>query len=176
MPETGPDTHLAFTRLFVASQPAFQGFLYSLVHDHHAADDLLQELASRLWLKFHDYDHARPFVAWGLGYARFLAMEWRRKQQRLVIPMDEKSLSALADAAQNHFVQHDKRLDALRACIKNLTDRQRRALQLRYEEERTVAEISMIWKRSQVAVYKVLKHCHRVLLACIHENLTHQQP
>ena len=69
MPDPPTEPHLAFTRLFVANQAAFHGFLISLVHDLHAADDLLQDLAGRLWAKFDAYDPQRPFVAWGLGFA-----------------------------------------------------------------------------------------------------------
>lgn len=176
MTDPSPDLHLKFTRLFVASQPAFHGFLVALVHDHHAADDLLQELAGRLWEKFGDYDPGRPFVGWGIGFARYVAMEWRRKQQRLPIPMDEKTLSLLADAAEEHLEHHDARLDALRGCLKHLTERQRLALRLRYQEEHPVAEIARMWQRTQMAVYKVLQHCHRALLDCIAETLTRPAP
>ena len=58
-PRGEPPSQLEFTRLFVASQAAFQGFQLTLVHDRHAADDLVQELACRLWLKFGDYDAER---------------------------------------------------------------------------------------------------------------------
>lgn len=171
MTDPSPDPHLKFTRHFIANQPALYGFLVSLVHDHHAADDLLQELASRLWSKFGEYDGRRPFVAWGIGFARLLAMEWRRKQQRLPIPMDDATLSLLADEAEAHFEHHDERLDALRRCLGRLTDHQRDALQLRYQEDRPVAEIARLWQRTQMAVYKVLQHCHRALLDCITETL-----
>lgn len=171
MADSIPDSHLKFTRLLVANQSAFHGFLVSLVQDHHAADDLLQELASRLWSKFGDYDDQRPFVAWGLGFARIVAMEWRRKKERLPLPMDDATLSLLADEAEAYFANHDERLDALRTCLRRLTDHQRRALRLRYQEDRPVAEIARIWQRTQMAVYKVLQHCHRELMSCITETL-----
>lgn len=82
MENLSPDPPVAFTRLFVAAQPALHGFLMSLVHDPHAADDLLQELAERMWRKFGEYDRQRPFVAWGIGFARLLAMEWRAAEHR----------------------------------------------------------------------------------------------
>ena len=72
MGESPPDPHLVFTRLFVAAQPGLHGFLMALVHDAHAADDLLQDLAERLWRKFDQYDPARPFIAWAIGFARRL--------------------------------------------------------------------------------------------------------
>lgn len=104
-----PDSHLAFTRQFVAAQPALHGFLISLVHDSHAADDLLRELAERLWRKFGDYDANRPFIAWAIGFARLLAMEWRRKQQRLLLPLDDDTLDRLASEAAEEVPRHHHR-------------------------------------------------------------------
>jgi len=170
------DRHLAFTRLFVAAQPALHGFLVSLVHDPHAADDLLQELAERMWRKFGDYDERRPFVAWGIGFARLLAMEWRRGQQRLPLPLDEQTLDLLAAQAAADAPRHEDRLDALRECLVHLTDRQRAALRLRYQESLPVAAIARSWNRSQMAIYKALKHIHRLLLECISETLARQAP
>lgn len=171
-----PDPHLTFTRLFVAAQPALHGFLVSLVHDPHAADDLLQDLAERMWRKFDEYDERRPFVAWGIGFARLLAMEWRRRQQRLPIPLDEEALDLLATEAADQAIRHDDRLDALRACLRHLTDRQRAVLHQRYQEEQPVKAIARDSNRTQMAIYKMLKHVHRALLDCISETLARPAP
>lgn len=173
MKDHAPEPQLAFTRLFVANQAAFHGFLASLVHDAHAADDLLQDLAGRLWVKFDTYDSRRPFIAWGLGFARLVAMEWRRKQSRLPLPLDEATLEKLADEAQDHADHHDARRDALRECLKSLTDHQRRTLHLRYHDELPVAQIASAWQRTEMAIYKVLKHAHRTLLDCMTQALAH---
>ena len=170
------DPHLAFTRLFVCAQPALHGFLISLTHDVHAAEDLLQELAERMWRKFDQYDMRRPFVAWGIGFARLLAMEWRRRQRRLPLPLDEQTLELLATQAAEDAPHHDERLDALRECLKQLTDRQRAALRLRYQEAIPVAAIARSWNRSQMAIYKVLKHINSLLLDCISQSLARQTP
>ena len=166
-----PDPHLAFTRLFVAAQPALHGFLMSLVHDLHAADDLLQDLAERMWRKFDDYDVTRPFVAWGIGFARLLAMEWRRKQQRLAIPLDDETLARLADQAADDIPRQDERRHALRDCLRQLTDLQRRTIHTRYHDEIPVPEIARAWKRSEMAIYQTLKRAHAALLDCITQTL-----
>lgn len=176
MPNSSSDPHLAFTRHFVSAQPALHGYLMSLVHDTHAADDLLQELAERLWRKFDDYDGRRPFVAWGIGFARLLVMEWRRKQSKLPLPLDDDTLELLASQAADDAPHHDDRLDALRGCLKSLTARQRDALRLRYDDALPVAAIAHSWQRTPMVVYKTLKHCHRKLLDCIEETLARQTP
>lgn len=170
MKEPSSAPHIAFTRQFVTALPALHGFVLSLVHDTHAADDLMQDLAERMWLKFSDYDESRPFVAWGIGFARFLVMEWRRKQQRAPLPLDEATLELLAEEAADQCQQYDERIDALRKCLRHLTDRQRAVLRLRYQDERPVKSIAREWKRTQMAVYKMLKHIHLTLLDCISQS------
>ena len=171
MPDLPPEPHLAFTRLFVANQAALHGFLVSLVNDLHAADDLLQDLAGRLWAKFDTYDPQRPFVAWGLGFARLVAMEWRRKQARQPLPLDDATLAKLADEAQDHADHYDSRRDALHECLKSLTEHQRRTLHARYHDDLPVSQIAKAWQRTEMAIYKVLKHSHQALLDCITKAL-----
>ncbi len=169
-------SQLEFTRLFVSSQAAFQGFLLTLVHDRHAADDLVQELAGRLWLKFGDYERSRPFVAWGLGFARLLAFEWRRNQARLPVPLDDATLQALADVAAESSLGSDERQEALGHCLQQLTDHQRQSLHARYYRDQSVAEIARQTQRTETAVYKVLKRAHLILLDCVRKTLESPTP
>ena len=169
-------SQLEFTRLFVASQAAFQGFLLTLVHDRHAADDLVQELACRLWVKFDDYQRSRPFVAWGLGFARLLAFEWRRLQARLPVPLDEPTLQALADLAAERSMASDERHEALGHCLQHLSKHQRQVLQARYYDDQPVAEIARQAQRTEMAVYKVLKRAHQLLLDCMRKTLASPTP
>ena len=169
-------SQLEFTRLFVGSQPAFYGFLLTLVNDRHAADDLVQDLAGRLWLKFGDYERSRPFIAWGLGFARLLAFEWRRLQARLPVPLDEPTLQALADAATERSLASDERHEALGQCLQHLTDQQRQVLQARYYRDQTVAEIARQAQRTETAIYKVLKRAHLLLLDCMRKTLASPTP
>lgn len=166
------EPHLRFTRLFVAAQPSLYGYLMSLVHDRQAADELIQELAERLWRKFGDYDHSRPFVAWGIGFARYLAMEWRRRQRRLPLPLDNATLEALAEETERAMPEHAARLEALRDCLRKLTDRQREILRLRYEESTPVADIALASRHTPMAVYKAIKQAHLSLFDCVSRTLS----
>ena len=164
---TAEDAPLAFTRCFVAHQSAFHGYLTSLTGDHHAADDLVQELAARLWKKFGNYDPSRSFVAWGLGFARLLALEWRRRQAKLPLPVDDDTLERLAEEAARSAAAHDPAREALRECLPRLTDLQRKVLQARYHDDLAVSEIARAWRRSTMAIYKVLHRAHEALLDCM---------
>lgn len=173
-PEETP--YLEFTRLFVARQATFHGFLMALVHDRHVADDLVQELACRMWTKFSEYERSRSFVSWGLGFARFLVHEWRRKQRRLPVPITDVTLEALADEAVHQITLYDESYEALRECLKGLTDHQRRILHGRYFEGRSVMDLARAGQRSDVAVYRVLERAHRALFDCMTRTLRGARP
>ena len=110
------------------------------------------------------------------GFARLLAMEWRRSQQKLPLPLDDATLDLLANQATEDITGHDERTEALRCCLGHLTDRQRAVLRLRYQDSIPVATIATSWNRSQMAIYKMLKHIHRNLLDCITDTLARQSP
>ncbi len=170
-PDDDPSRELEFTKLMLANERAIYGFIYSLAHDRNAADELRQELAGRLWTKFDRYDAKRPFVAWAIGFARLLVFEWRREQAKLPIPLEDEALNKLADAAAERAEQNDDVREALHECAGNLTELQRKALHQRYYEEASVAKIAKAWKRTEMAVYKVLKRVHQSLAECMREKL-----
>jgi RNA polymerase sigma-70 factor, ECF subfamily len=166
-PPPASDSQIQFTRLFIANQQAFSGFLVSLVHDREVVDDLLQELAERLWRKYPEYDPERPFVAWGLQFARFLGLEWRRRQERLPLALDEETLRALAERSKERIAADESDRSLLRRCMERLTELQRQVLHSRYFEEVPVAELARRRERSEVAIYQVLRRVHSSLFECM---------
>ncbi len=137
-------SELEFTKLLLANERALYGFIYSLTQDPHASEDLRRELAERLWKKFGDYDRERSFVVWAIGFARLLVFEWRRKQARLPIPIEDETLNKLADIAAERAENNDAIRDALHECSAGLTELQRKALHQRYFEETPVSQIAKL--------------------------------
>ena len=114
MKPSSPRSHEDYTRLLVAHQRRIYGFIYTLVHDHSATDDILQEVAALLWKKFETFEVGTDFAAWAMRVARYKVLEWRRKQQRLPLPIDEELLLDLAAKAEEAHMSDDLgRRDAL---------------------------------------------------------------
>ena len=59
----------SFIELFNAAQPDLSRYVYSMVRDRDAVDDVMQDLAVALWKKFDDYDPDRPFLPWSSASA-----------------------------------------------------------------------------------------------------------
>ncbi|MEM7146698.1 MAG: sigma-70 family RNA polymerase sigma factor [Verrucomicrobiota bacterium] len=162
---------LEFTKLLLENERAIFGFIYSLTQDFNASEELRQELASRLWTKFDQFDGSRPFVAWAIGFARLMVLEWRRAQAKLPIPMDDEVLGKMADAAAERAENRSDIQAALHECAQDLTALQKKALHARYFDGTSVQEIAQAWNRTQMAVYKVLNRIHESLADCMREKL-----
>lgn len=87
------------------------------------------------------------------------------------MPLDDATLAALAEAAEEDVPAQDARLETLRACLAKLTGRQREVLRQRYEESLPVAVIAESAQRTPMAVYKAIKQAHLALFDCVTRTL-----
>jgi len=95
---------------------------------------------------------------------------------RLLVPLDEPTLQALADVAAERSLASDDRHEALGHCLQYLTDHQRQVLEARYYRDQAVADIARQAQRTEMAVYKVLKRAHQMLLDCMRKTLASPTP
>ena len=161
-----------FSRLLVANRHRIYGFIYALVHDHSATDDILQEATTVLWKKFDKFEPGTDFGAWAMSVARLSIFEWRRKQKKVPLPLDDRELMLLADEAVVVSCEADARHDALRHCVASLTDRQRELVRRRYQQGERVAQIAESSRKSSRAIYKILTQVHNALLKCIQKRIS----
>ena len=160
-----------FSRLLVANQRRIYGFILTLVHDRAAADDILQDVSSVLWQKFDKFEPGTDFAAWAMSVARFTILNWRRKQMKVPLTLDDQQFTYLADEAVAVSCQFEDRRVALGHCIKSLSEENRELLASRFELDRSVAAIAEHLGRSRVAIYKRLGRVQTLLLDCINEQL-----
>lgn len=173
MERSPPHSAEQFNRLVVTHQRRMYGFIYTLVQDYAATEDILQETTTVLWRKFDQFEPGTDFGAWALRVARFSVLEWRRKQQKLPLAIGDELLLELANKAEAE--QSGDRLacyEALEDCLSHLPERDRDLLRDRYTEQRPVTEIARGSGRTRDAVYKVLARIHRNLGTCIERKLT----
>lgn len=160
-----------FSQLLLANRHRIYGFIYALVHDHSAADDILQEATTVLWKKFDKFEPGTDFGAWAMSVARLSIFEWRRKQRKIPLPLDDRELMQLADAAVIVSCEAEARHEALRKCVAKLPDRQRELIRRRYQQSERVTIIAKTSNKSSRAIYKILSQVHNSLLACIQKQL-----
>jgi len=88
-----------FSSLLISSRHRVYGFIYSLTQNHQASEDILQEVSTILWRKFDQYEEGTDFAVWAMSVGRFCVLNWRRKQARLPLNLEDADLMRLADEA-----------------------------------------------------------------------------
>lgn len=69
----------------------------------------------------------------------------------------------------------DARLSALENCLNKLAERDRTLIQMRYEKDITIKEISRRVKRPIHGLYKAMARIHNTLLQCVRLRLAAEE-
>jgi RNA polymerase sigma-70 factor (ECF subfamily) len=148
-------------------QRRLYGYVMSIIPNPTVADDIVQETASVLWLKFDKYEKGTDFAAWALAIARFQILNYMKKQKTYKKYFSQKTIETIENVISKTSKQEDGRIDALRSCIKKLKDDQRKLLYLRYEFGATLKSLSKRLSININTIYSRLSRIHINLLHCV---------
>ena len=131
----------AFAALFRRYQPSLLRMLTARVHDHALAEDLAQEALTRALRYFNSYDPRQPFWPWVKTIAERLAStEVARRSAEIPVHELDAALVALPDQS-DQVVTYALVME----CLAQLKPRQRRALIMRYIEDRDPNDIAAVF-------------------------------
>lgn len=150
-------------------------YLRCVVRDPTAVDDLFQETMLTAWRTLDRFDRSRPFGPWLRGIAGKLVLAHRRKTAKSFLLCDEQVLEHLevrhvAFSRLPGDTLEDK-LDGLRHCLKQLPERYRKAVELRYNEGLQGASLASRLDISGEAMKKRLQRGRARLLDCLQRKL-----
>jgi RNA polymerase sigma-70 factor (ECF subfamily) len=146
----------AFERLVPAYRRRVFGLAYSLLRDRGAAEDTAQEVFVKLWKALPRYDGRAQLSTWIYAITRNAAISALRRRRRSVSlsdPAVEREVEARS--AEPAAEPAD---DALWRAVGALQDKQRQAVTLYYQEERTIEEVAAMMG---LPVNTVKTHLHR---------------
>jgi RNA polymerase sigma-70 factor (ECF subfamily) len=155
--------------LMTQHQRRIFSYIYTLVPDRHAAEDILQETSLVICEKFGDFRTGTDFVAWACQIAWWQVRAARTKFARSKVVFDEKVLESVAHTASEMLPEQDARHEALAKCLQKLNPRDRELLMTRYESG--VEEAARRTGRSMVAAYKALTRLRKLLHDCVSNQL-----
>ena len=167
MKEAGAD----FTRLLLQNQKRIYGLILSLVPNGPDADDIMQDACAVMWQKFDTFEPGSNFPAWALRIARYQVMTYYNRTRRAKARLSDESIDAIADCLAEARVDKAERVEVLNLCLSKLSEGNREMIRLRYNQDKTVDDISSETGRSIHAVYKALNRTHEQLLRCMRLNL-----
>ena len=163
----GSDDSRCFTDLWLASQYALGGFVALHVQDAGLSEDVIQEVARQATANFDKYDPSRPFTAWVIGIARQRIAEMYRKRGRQPMIFSSDLVDSFTDALSQLEPEMDDRLEGLRECLSELSDRHRRVIELRYARQLSPEQIAEQVGASRTAVTTMLHRVRNALRICV---------
>jgi RNA polymerase sigma-70 factor (ECF subfamily) len=147
----------ALRLLFLLFADNVFGYVLSIVHDEHDAEDLTSEVFARLPRALGLYrPGATPFVAWLLRVARNVSLDHLRRQRS--VPS-----AHVQPAGEPPGHQQFERLAGLRTALATLPDDQRQVLLLRLVAGLTPTEVATQLDRSVDAVHALQHRARRRL-------------
>jgi RNA polymerase sigma-70 factor (ECF subfamily) len=151
----------AFERLVPAYRRRVIGLAYSVLRDRAAAEDLAQEVFVKLWRALPRYDGRARLSTWIYAITRNAAISALRTRRRSVSLSDPAVLAEVE--SREAAPDSDPGDAALWRQVEALPEKQRQAVILYYQDERSVDEVAAMMG---IPVNTVKTHLHRAR-ACL---------
>jgi RNA polymerase sigma-70 factor (ECF subfamily) len=164
-----------FLRLLMANQKRIYAFILGMVPNHEGAEDLFQETVLVMWSKFDSFTRGTSFTAWAITIAKYQILSRRKKHSRHSLQFSQTALELLQQESEHFVEQIDSRMQALRKCIRKLSQRDYELIKMRYEDEIAVKTIAERLSRSIQSIYKRLALIHDALVRCIRRTLAKEE-
>ncbi len=139
----------------------------------HAVDDLTQEAFLRALEKLGRFDPEGSFPAWLKGIIRNLYRQRLERQAREKRGRQSYLARYLLNRSEHDTGAEDvqERAAALRECLKKISGKASRLVQLKFAEGKKAVEVSTILRMSVGSVTKALSRIRAVLRECVATEL-----
>jgi len=162
-------------RNWVKVQQPLTAFIMASTPQYHDAQDLLQEVAAEIAIRFDEYDPARPFLPWAIWIAKLKIADYYRHQQRDRVSFLGDSIDALAEACTRVQEILDEEQRALDECLAGLTSRSQELLRMRYTLNKKPQEIGPELGMSPATVRVYLTRIRSTLTDCVRSSLSRRR-
>jgi RNA polymerase sigma-70 factor (ECF subfamily) len=162
-------------QLFLTHHGALRGFVFSMLPDLPAAEDVVQETFLTATNKAADFQPGTNFFAWVSAIARFHVLRARRNNARLASESFSDGLvEALADSVPDDAFDSNRTLSLTR-CLERLPKNLREVIRLRYVLGHGPGEISQLLTRTTNSVNVSLAKARAALRSCVQKDWNRQE-
>lgn len=151
-------------------------FVFAVVRNPHATEDILQEVSVVLWSKFSEFREGTNFGAWARSVAYREILAARRSEARAHRHFDESCAQALLAAYERReqAVETPDHREALRQCLGFIGGDLRKVIHCRYALHMSSRDIARKFDRTAQAVDALIYRGKKMLSACIQGRLQGQ--
>ena len=168
------DNTAAFMALLMEHRHRLYAFIAKQLVNPADVEDVFQKTSIVLWNKMQDFDTQGSYFHWACGIAFNEVRNFLTVQRRSRLHFDVELVELMAREAAEEESLSESRLDALRLCLRELSERQQLILQQCYAGTESITEVAQQLGRERTALYKQLARLREKLLACIRLRLTHE--
>ena len=152
----------AFNELAAMYSKRLYAFIHTILDNHAAADDVIQETFVRAYLNIDKFNPDDNFTQWIFTIAYRLSMNHLKsesKRKRREIQYEECRVHPAAEksAVEKHVLENERSLEITQA-VQTLSPKQKTAIGLFAFEDLSIKEIAGVMACSQGAV---MSHLHR---------------
>lgn len=164
-----------FIQALTESQPRLYGYILTLLADHDAAQDVLQNTNMVLWRKAEEFDLDTSFVAWSSSVAYYEVLAYRKRRAQSKHLFDDKVLEQVATVAADTSEQSQEKAAALQKCLQELPKPQLELIRQRYDANGSIPSMAETLKKTEAALIQSLYRIRRRLAECIQRRLAAQE-
>lgn len=128
-------------------------FIYNMIKDKEAAEDITQEVFITIYNKLYMYDSRHKFTNWMLQIAKNKCIDYMRKYKRVY----ESNIEEVRDVSSNDMspqeaLEYKETKQQVETFIKELDETDRQILTLKYSQDITFNDIASILEMNISAV------------------------
>ena len=173
--DTTIDIGESFVRKMLEAEKRIYSFILTLVHNSNDAEDLLQETAALMWVKYNDNQDIKNFASWGMKIAHYKVLQYRQKKYSSKVKFSDEILEQIAGLTEKVNDDLEERYEILKGCLKKLNDKDRKLILLKHTKQFNAKSIAEKLQMTVASVYKTIPKVHDVLLRCVMRTLREQE-
>lgn len=158
-----------FVGLLTSNQHRILAFIQSIVFNRADSEDIMQDTSTLMWRKFDEYKPGTDFTAWGITIAKFKILEHQKKKK--IYSLSEETLSLLSDQSEKMIPELERRFEALEHCIKKLSGRDLKLIELRFSNHYNAKDIANRVGTTLNMVYRHMSRIKLLLINCVKMHL-----
>ncbi len=164
-----------FLRLIMANQKPIYALILGMIPNRDDAEDIFQETVLVMWSKFDSFERGTSFTAWGIKIAKYKIFQAHRRNARNNFRFSQAAFESLQGKSDNFVKNIERRMQALRKCIRKLSKRDYDLIQMRYENELAIKTIAERLGRTVQSIYKRMARINDSLIRCIRRMLAMEE-
>ncbi len=159
-----------FLELYQNDRRRLYAYIFTIVGDSVAADDIFQESSLVLWREFSKFEIGTKFSKWANAIAfNRIREHWSKKKKQTRL-FDDSQSEEIGETMAEMKGELDSRWDVLQGCITKLREVDQNLFHDFYSNHFTAAQLAEKLGRSIFAIRKSIHKIRKRLFECVDNN------